>query len=66
VAEWWDVLAGESEGGFSSVELLVAPPLPLELVPNGLHQADPWPTMGFVVSDSQGCSGVWWKWGRQT
>ena len=41
VAEWWEVLAGEREGGFSSVELLVVPLLPLELVPKGLHQADP-------------------------
>jgi hypothetical protein len=57
------VLAGEREGGFSSAELLVVPLVlpPLELVPKGLHQAEPWPTMGFVVSVSHGCNGVWWK-----
>ena len=44
LVEWWEVLAGEREGGFSSVELLVVPLLPLELVPKGLHQAEPWPT----------------------
>jgi hypothetical protein len=43
------------------VELLVVPLLPLELVPKGLHQAEPWPTMGLVVSVSHGCNGVWWK-----
>jgi len=65
VAEWWEVLAGEREGGFSSVELLVVPLLPLELVPKGLHQADPWPTIGLVVSASHG-SAEGWKWDRHT
>lgn len=65
VAEWWEVLAGERDAGFSSVELVV-PLLPLELAPKGLHQAEPCATMGLVVSDSHGCSGVWWKCGRHT
>ena len=64
VAEWWEVLVGEREGGFSSVELVV-PLVPLELVPKGLHQADPWPTTGLVVWASRS-SAEGWKWDRHT